>query len=159
VRSLIKLTANVTSWLPAGTALLTAKRYKVFPIRVKYCSIKNSTISSLFFSCSCRELGCDICVQLYQWTHCIWCLYVIFAHFSSSMILLPFNFFLNPFKLQVHLNNIWKFSNCPKENTTRLYWKEESHLGAQAFSLFILRIIRNHKYTLQAKCRVSRWYM
>jgi hypothetical protein len=41
VRSLIKLNATVTSWLPAGTAWLSAKRYEVFfPIWIKYRSIK-----------------------------------------------------------------------------------------------------------------------
>jgi hypothetical protein len=36
MRSLTNFNATVTSRLPAGTAWLIAKRYKVFPIRVKY---------------------------------------------------------------------------------------------------------------------------
>jgi hypothetical protein len=35
-----QLHATVTSRLPAGTAWLTAKRYKTFPIRVEYRSTK-----------------------------------------------------------------------------------------------------------------------
>jgi hypothetical protein len=46
VGSLVKLNATLTSRLPAGTPWLTAKRYKVFPIRVTYRSIK--TIKSTY---------------------------------------------------------------------------------------------------------------
>jgi hypothetical protein len=69
VRSLIKLNATITSRLPAGTSWLTAKRYKVFAIRVEYRFIKTITSTYLFYSTSCRKLGSD--TQLYQWTHCI----------------------------------------------------------------------------------------
>jgi hypothetical protein len=54
----------------AGTAWLTAKRCKVFPIRVKYRSIKTVKSTYLFYSSFCREPGSDSCVQLCQWTHC-----------------------------------------------------------------------------------------
>jgi hypothetical protein len=70
VRLLIKLKATVTFRLPAGTARLTARRYKVFPIRVKYCSIKTVKSTYPFYNSSCREPGSDSCIQLYQWTHC-----------------------------------------------------------------------------------------
>jgi hypothetical protein len=47
VQSLTWLHATLTSRLPAGNAWLTAKRYKIFPIRDKYRSIK--TIKSTYF--------------------------------------------------------------------------------------------------------------
>jgi hypothetical protein len=68
---LIKLNATVTSRLPPRTARLTAKRYKVFPIRVKYRSIKTTESTHRNHSSSCQEPGSDTCVQLYRWTHCI----------------------------------------------------------------------------------------
>jgi hypothetical protein len=40
VHYLINRKATVASRLPAGTAYLTTKRYKIFPIRVKYRSMK-----------------------------------------------------------------------------------------------------------------------
>jgi hypothetical protein len=50
VRSLTKLNATVPSQLPAGTARLTAKRYKVFPIRISNRSRKTKKSTSV--SCS-----------------------------------------------------------------------------------------------------------
>jgi hypothetical protein len=46
--TLISRNATVTSQLLAGTAWLTAKRYKIFPIRVKYRSIKIVKSTYLF---------------------------------------------------------------------------------------------------------------
>jgi hypothetical protein len=66
----IKFNATVTSRSSAGTAWLTAKRYKVFPIRDKYRSIKTVTSANLYHSSCCREPGSDSCVLLYQWTDC-----------------------------------------------------------------------------------------
>jgi hypothetical protein len=49
VRSLMKLNATVTFRLPVRTVWLTAKLYKVLPIRVKYCSTKTMKLTYLFF--------------------------------------------------------------------------------------------------------------
>jgi hypothetical protein len=70
VRSLIKFNATVTSRLPAGTAWLTFKRYKVYPIQVKYRSIKTIKSPYISYDSSCRDPASDNCVQRYQWTHC-----------------------------------------------------------------------------------------
>jgi hypothetical protein len=61
VRSLIKLIATGTSRLPAWTAWLTAKRYKVFPIRVKYRSIKIIKWTCIFCRSPCRKPDSDSC--------------------------------------------------------------------------------------------------
>jgi hypothetical protein len=60
--------ATLTSRLAAGTAWLSAKRYKVSPTLVKHHSTKTIKINCL--CSSCREAGEVICVQLYQWTQC-----------------------------------------------------------------------------------------
>jgi hypothetical protein len=57
VRSLIKLNATVN--FSAATAWLTAKHYKVFPIRVKYWSTKTIKLTYLYFSSSCRNPGSE----------------------------------------------------------------------------------------------------
>jgi hypothetical protein len=69
VRSLTKLNASVTCRLPAGTTWLTAKRYKFFPIRVEYRSIKAIKWTHLPYSSSCQEPASNSCVQPYQWTY------------------------------------------------------------------------------------------
>jgi hypothetical protein len=70
VRSLTMLNATVSSRLTAGTAWVTAKRYKVFPIRVKYRSMETIKSTHLFCSSSCREPGSNSFVQLYLCTYC-----------------------------------------------------------------------------------------
>jgi hypothetical protein len=64
------LKATVTSWLSAGTEWFTAKRWKVFLIRVvKYRSIKTIKLTNLYYCSSCRGPESGMCVQLRQWTH------------------------------------------------------------------------------------------
>jgi hypothetical protein len=56
LRSLTKLKTTVTSRLPAGTAWLTARLYKVFPLRDKYRSTRTIPLTYLYYSSSCREV-------------------------------------------------------------------------------------------------------
>jgi hypothetical protein len=75
VRSLINRNGPVTSWLLVGTAWLTGKHCTVFPIQVKYCSIKTTKSIYLNYSSSCRESGSDSCILVYQWPQCT-CLHI-----------------------------------------------------------------------------------
>jgi hypothetical protein len=70
--SLINQNATITSWLPASTAWLTAKHYKIFPIRVKYHPVKTIKSTYILYYKGCwKRCPCDSCILVYQRMHCI----------------------------------------------------------------------------------------
>lgn len=57
LRSLINLNATFTSRPHAGTALIAAKPYKVFQVRVQYVPIRAKKFTYLIYCNFCRESG------------------------------------------------------------------------------------------------------
>jgi hypothetical protein len=119
VRSLIKLKATVTSQLLAGTAWLTTKCYKVFPIQDKNHSTKTIKSTYLFFySTSCWEPGSDSCLQLYQWTQCTYETVVlpqcsiILSLFSRNMVRLQYRQLPSP--ATIFTENVYIFQHRVK---------------------------------------------
>jgi hypothetical protein len=64
--SLINQNATATSWLPGGTAWLTAKCYN---IQVKHHSIKTIKSTYLYYKRCWKWCQCDSCIPTYQWMH------------------------------------------------------------------------------------------